>query len=159
MQKLMDRDLLAGLVLFVIGSIALANAGSDLMNWAFPLMAAYFIMFAAALLVGRALFAAVTERALDVISVSAEDRIVWLDVFTFLLIALCYLLVMYGLGFWLSSFIMLTLVSLYLTKDKTRHNVTLAIVTPLAACVVAYIVFLHVFYVPLPEASWWGAFG
>jgi hypothetical protein len=25
----------------------------------------------------------------------------------------------------------------------------------LAACVVAYILFLHVFYVPLPEAGWW----
>ena len=159
MQKFMDRDLLAGLVLFIIGSVALANAGSDLMNWAFPLMAAYFIMFAAAVLVVRAVFAAVTERALDIISVSAEDRIIWLDVFTFLVIALVYLLVMYGLGFWLSSFLMLSLVSLYLTKDKTRHNVVVAIVTPLAACVVAYVVFLHVFYVPLPEANWWGAFG
>ena len=158
MQKLMDRDLLAGLVLFIIGSIAWANAGSDLMNWAFPLMAAYFILFAAALLVGRALFAVVTERALDIISVSAEDRGAWLDVFTFLVITLCYLLVMYGLGFWLASFLMLSLVSLYLTKDKTRHNVALAIVVPLAACVVAYVVFLHVFYVPLPVATWWGAF-
>jgi Tripartite tricarboxylate transporter TctB family len=159
MQKLLDRDLLAGVILFIIGSIALANAGSDLMNWAFPLMAAYFIMFAAAVLVVRALFAAVTERVLDIISVSAEDRGIWLDVFTFLVIALCYLLVMYGLGFWLSSFLMLSLVSLYLTKDKTRHNVALAIVTPLAACVVAYVIFLHVFYVPLPEANWWGALG
>jgi Tripartite tricarboxylate transporter TctB family len=159
MQKLMNRDFLAGLVFFIIGSVALANAGSDLMNWAFPLMAAYFIMFAAAVLVVRALFAAVTERVLDIISVSAEDRGIWLDVFTFLVIALCYLLVMYGLGFWLSSFLMLSLVSLYLTKDKTRHNVALAIVTPLAACVVAYVIFLHVFYVPLPEANWWGALG
>jgi Tripartite tricarboxylate transporter TctB family len=159
MQKLMDRDFLAGVILFIIGAIALANAGSDLMNWAFPLMAAYFIMFAAALLVVRSLFGAVTQRALDVISIGAEDKTIWLDVLTFLVIALVYLLVMYGLGFWLSSFLMLALVSLYLTRDKTRHNVALAIVTPLAACVLAYLVFEHVFYVPLPEASWWGAFG
>jgi hypothetical protein len=159
MQKLMNRDLLAGVILFVIGLIAFANAGSDLMNWAFPLMATYFILFAAAVLIVSALFAAVTERALDVISVSAEDRVVWLDVFTFLAIALCYLLVMYGLGFWLASFLMLSLVSLYLTKDKTRRNVALAIVTPVAACVVAYVVFEQVFYVPLPDATWWGVFG
>ena len=159
MQKLMDRDFLAGVILFVIGSIAWANAGSDMMNWAFPLMATYFILFAGVVLVARALFAAATERALDIIRVGAEDRIIWLDVLTFLAIALCYLLVMYGLGFWLASFLMLSLVSLYLTKDKTRHNVVLAIVTPLAACVVAYVVFVHVFYVPLPQASWWGLFG
>ena len=155
MQKLMDRDLLAGVILFVIGSIAWANAGSDLMNWAFPLMATYFILFAAAVLVVHAVFAAVTEGAADIISTSAEDRVIWLDVFTFLLIAVVYLLVMSGLGFWLASFLMLSLVSLYLTKDKTRHNVTLAIVVPLAACVVAYIVFMHVFYVPVPQATWW----
>lgn len=159
MQKLLDRDLLSGVVLFLIGSFALANAGSDMMNWAFPLMAAYFIMFAAAILIVNALFAAFSERALDLIGVGAEDRVVWLDVFTFLVIAICYLLVMYGLGFWLSSFLMLALVSLYLTKEKTRKNIALAIVVPVAACVVAYIVFLHVFYVPLPNADWWGAFG
>jgi hypothetical protein len=155
----MDRDLLAALVLFCIGSVALANAGSDMMNWAFPLMAAYFIMFAAAVLVARVVFAAVAERVPDIISVSAEDRIVWLDVFTFLLIALGYLLVMYGLGFWLASFLMLSLVSIYLTQNKTRHNMALAIVVPLATCVVAYVVFLHVFYVPLPTASWWSGVG
>ncbi len=154
MQKLLDRDFLAALVLFIIGSIALAKAGADLMNWAFPLMAAYFIMFAAALLVARVVFAAIAKHAPDIISISAEDRTVWLDVFTFLSIALVYLLVLYGLGFWLSSFLMLSLVSIYLTRDKTRHNVVLAIVVPLAVCVVAYVVFLHVFYVPLPEATW-----
>jgi Tripartite tricarboxylate transporter TctB family len=154
MQKLMDRDLLAGLVLFAIGSVALANSGSDLMNWAFPLMATYFIMFAAAVLVGRAILAAVKERAPDAIRVSAEDRIIWLDVLIFLLIALVYLMVMYGLGFWLSSFLMLSLVSLYLTKDKTRHNMALAVIAPLAACLLAYVVFEHVFYVPLPDPTW-----
>lgn len=155
MQKLLDRDFLAALTLFGIGSVALAKAGADLMNWAFPLMAAYFVMFAAAVLVVSAGFAAVAKRAPDIISVSAEDRIVWLDVFTFLLIALGYLLVMYGLGFWPSSFLMVSLASIYLTKDKTRHNVVLAIVVPLAFCVVAYVVFQHVFYVPLPEGTWW----
>ena len=155
MQKLMDRDLLAGLVFLVIGLIALANAGADLMNWAFPLMAAYFVLFAAVVLIARAVFALITGRATDTISVSAEDKTVWLDVCIFLLIALVYMLVLYGLGFWLSSFLMLTLASIYLTQDKTPQNVAMAIVVPFASCVMAYVLFLHVFYVPLPEAHWW----
>ena len=159
MQRLMDRDLLSALVLFLIGAVALGNAGTDPMNWAFPLLAAYFIMFAAALLAARAVFAAVVKRAPDVISISADDKTVCLDVFAFLVIALVYLLVLYGLGFWLASFLMLSLVSIYLTRDRTRRNIGLAIVVPLATCVVAYIVFLHVFYVPLPDATWWGVFG
>lgn len=155
MQKLMDRDFLAGVILLIIGSIAWANAGSDMMNWVFPLLATYFLLFAGAVLIASAVFGAVTERAQDVISVSAKDRIVWLDVIVFLVIALFYLLVMYGLGFWLASFLMLSLVSLYLTQNKTRRNVALAIVTPLAACIMAYVVFELVFYVPVPAPTWW----
>jgi hypothetical protein len=155
MQKLMSRDLLAALVLLFIGTVAWAKSGSDLMNWAFPLLATYFILFAAAVLVVRAVVAAVAERAPDIIRIGAEDRTVWLDVSTFLVIALVYLLVLYGLGFWLSSFLMLSLASIYLTRDKTRHNIALAIIVPLATCVLAYVVFMHVFYVPVPEATWW----
>lgn len=159
MQKLMDRDVLAALVLFVIGSVSLSQAGADPMNWAFPLLATYFILFAAAVLAVRVVFTTVAKRAPDILHISAQDRIVALDVFWFLLISLGYLLVMYGLGFWLASFLMLSLASIYLTLDKTRRNIGLAIAVPLATCVVAYIVFQHVFYVPVPEATWWPGVG
>ena len=155
MQRLMDRDLLAALVLFGIGAIALANAGSDPMNWAFPLLAAYFIMFAAALLVARAVWAAVVQRAPDILSIGADDRTVWFDVATFLLIALVYLLVLYALGFWLASFLMLSVASVRLTLNRTPRTIGIAVGASLATCVVAWIVFQHVFYVPVPEADWW----
>ena len=153
MQKLRDRDLLAALVLFFIGAVSLAKSGDDLMNWAFPRLATYFILFFAAVLVVRVVFSAVAENAPNIISMSAEDRIVALNVFTFLLIALGYLLVMYSLGFWLASFLMLSLTSIYLTVDKTPRTIGIAVVVSLATCVVAYVVFQHVFYVPVPKAT------
>ena len=55
----------------------------------------------------------------------------------------------------LSGFLMLSLTSFYLTLDKTRRNVRIAMIVPLATCIVAYLVFTHVFYVPFPEATWW----
>ena len=125
------------------------------MNWVFPRLATYFVLIVAVILITRVIFADIVERAPDIISLAADDRIVFMDVFLFLLIALVYLLVMYGLGFWLSSFLMLSLASTYLTLEKTRRNMGVAIIVPLAACVVAYLVFLHVFYVPLPKATWW----
>ena len=155
MQKLMDRDFLAALVLLFIGIVSLAEEGPDLMNWVFPRLATYFVLIVAVILITRVIFADFVERAPDIISLAADDRIVFMDVFLFLLIALVYLLVMYGLGFWLSSFLMLSLASTYLTLEKTRRNMGVAIIVPLAACVVAYLVFLHVFYVPLPKATWW----
>jgi hypothetical protein len=155
MQKLMDRDFLAALVLLSIGSVSLAEAGSDPMNWAFPLLATYFILFVAAVLVVRVVFAEVAARVPDILSISAEDRVVARDVFVFLLIALGYLLLMYGLGFWLASFLMLLLASIYLTLNKTPRTMGLAVVVSLGTCVVAYVIFQHVFYVPVPQASWW----
>jgi len=64
------------------------------------------------------------------------------------------LLVMYGLGFWLASFLMLSLASIYLTLNRTTRTMGFAVVVSLATCVVAYVVFQHVFYVPVPQATW-----
>lgn len=160
MQKLTDRDFLAALVLFLIGTVSLAREGSDLMNWIFPRLATYFVLFVAAVLAARVVFAEAINRAPDIIGLSAEDRLVIVDVFLFLSIVLGYLLVMYGLGFWLASFLMLSLASIYLTLEKTRKNIGLAVVVPLGTCIVAYIIFQqgYLFYVPLPEARWWAGF-
>jgi uncharacterized BrkB/YihY/UPF0761 family membrane protein len=158
MQRLTDRDFLSALVLFLIGSVALYKEGDDLMNWVFPRLATYFVLFAAAVMAARVIFADTDKRVSEIIRVSAEDRLVALDVFVFLVIVFGYLLVMYGLGFWLASFLMLAVASIYLTLDKTRKNIVLAIVVPLGICIAAYIIFLHVFYVPVPEARWWAGF-
>ena len=95
------------------------------------------------------------RRVPDIVRLAQEDRSAVIDVLVFFLIVLAYMFVMYGLGFWLSSLLMLSLTSIYLTLDKTRRNIRLALVVPLVTCVVAYFVFLHVFYVPFPKAAWW----
>jgi hypothetical protein len=157
-EKLKDRDLLSALVLFLIGAISLSEAGTDSRNWMFPRLATYVILAAGAVLLVRFIIGVIIARAPDVIASSPEDRLVLVDLLVFGAIVLGYVFVMYGLGFWLASFLMLSLTSLYLTLEKTRRNLILAVAVPLAACVVAYIVFLHVFYVPLPEARWWVGF-
>ena len=77
----------------------------------------------------------------------------------FLVIVLAYMFVMFGLGFWLASFLMLSLASNYLTLQKTRRNIVLAVIVPLAVCAAAYFIFLHIFYVPFPKATWWPGLG
>ena len=155
MQRLKDTDLLSALVLFFIGAVSLSEAGTDVRNWIVPRLATYLILAIAVVLLARVVFAAVMKRVPDIIRTAPEDRAIFIDVVVFCAIVLGYMFVMYRLGFWLSSFLMLSLASLYLTLDKTRRNLGVAIVVPLATCVLAYVVFLHVFYVPLPEARWW----
>lgn len=158
MQRLVDRDLLSAMLLFFIGAVGLSAAGSDPRDWALPRLAIYVILAAAAILFAKVIFEAVMKRAPDVVRLVREDRPVYMDLTVFAAIVVCWMLVMFGLGFWLASFFMLSATSIYLTQEKTGRNILLAFVVPLAACCVAFFVFLHVFYVPLPDASWWAGF-
>ena len=159
MLRLVDRDLLTAMVLLIVGGVAWLSAGGDVKNWIFPLLAIYLILGIAAALLARVIFSAIFDYVPDDVRVSDEDKSVLFDVLVFLLIVLAYMFVMYGLGFWLSSFFMLSLASIYLTLDKTRRSIALAVIVPLAICSAAYFIFLHVFYVPFPKATWWPGLG
>ncbi|MFP6710488.1 MAG: tripartite tricarboxylate transporter TctB family protein [Rhodospirillales bacterium] len=159
MQRLLDRDLLTALVLFCIVAVFWADPSVDVKDWIFPVMAVYLLLGIAVALVARVVFQAFMKRLPDIINLAPEFRNSFIDVSVFFLIVLVYMFVMYGLGFWLSSLLMLSLTSIYLTLDKTRRNIRLALIVPLATCVIAYLVFTHVFYVPFPEASWWPGLG
>lgn len=155
MQRIVDRDVVSALLLFLVGGIFQSQMGTGMEDWIFPQVLTYLIISIGALLLLRVVLAALARRAPDLLRISREERGMVIDVVVFCVIAVTYMLVVNGLGFWLSSFLMLSLTSLYLTPQKTRRNVTLAIVVPLVACILAYIVFLHVFYVPVPTATWW----
>lgn len=158
MRSLLDRNLLASLALFAVGAVFSADGGDNIKDWIFPILATYVVLAIAAALLLLVVFKAIMKRDLDIISPTAEDRIAHFDVLVFFVIVLAYMFVMYGLGFWLSSFLMVLLTSTYLTMEKTRKNVMLAMVVPLGACIAAYFLFMHVFYVPFPKATWWAGF-
>lgn len=154
MQLLKDRDFLSALVLLVIGGVIWGDSGADVKDWIFPLLAAYLALGIGVFLLARVLLGGLLNRAPDLIEGLGEHRHVVIDLLVFGLVVLVYILVMKGLGFWLASFLMVTLTSLYLTLEKTRWKIITAILMPLVVCIVAYIVFVHIFYVPLPEAGW-----
>lgn len=158
MTRIIDRDIVAALVLFVVGGVALTQMGTGMQNWIFPQVLTYLILLIGAVLVLRVVFAAALKRAPDILRVTREQRGMVIDVVVFCAIVLAYVLVLDGLGFWLASFLMLSVASIYLTPNKTARNVTMAIAVPLITCIVAYVIFLHVFYVPVPEATWWAGF-
>ena len=158
MQRLLDRDLLTGLILLCIFGIFSADNSADPKDWIFPIIANYVILIVGIALFTRGAFALIMKRLPDIIHLTPEERIAYFDVLVFFLIVLAYMFVMYGLGFWLSSLLMVSLTSIYLTLDKTRLNIGLATVVPLGSCILFYFVFLHVFYVPFPRATWWPGF-
>ena len=155
MQRLVDRDLLTALVLFCIYAVFASGSSSDVKDWIFPILATYVILVIAVALVAKVSLAAIMKHIPDTVHLTQDERISSIDVLVFFLIVLAYMFVMYGLGFWLSSLLMVSLTSIYLTLDKTRRNIGLAMIVPLGSCILFYFVFLHVFYVPFPRATWW----
>ena len=155
MQRLLDRDLLTGLILLCIFGIFSADNSADPKDWIFPILATYVILAIAVALVARGAFALIIKRLPDIIHLTPEEGIAYFDVLVFFLIVLAYMFLMDGLGFWLSSFLMLSITSIYLTLDKTPRNIKLAMIVPLGSCIACYFAFLYFFYVPFPRATWW----
>jgi len=154
MGKILNTDFLTALVLFGVSALFAVGSSSDPKDWAFPLLANYVTLGIAIVFLVRAIYATIAHKVIDAIQITVEDRAAFLNVFIFLVIVLAYMFVMFGLGFWLSSLLMLVLASVYLTVEKTRRNLMLAIVVPIAICIIAFLIFTHVFYVPFPGAGW-----
>ena len=154
MQTLLDRNLLTALMLFGVSWMFSVGSSSDPKDWAFPLLANHVIFWVAVILLVQFLVSLVRKKMPDLLQFSTEDRYSAIDVLIFLVIVLAFMFVMGGLGFWLSSLLMLILASLYLTLDKTRRSVAIAAIVPFGVCVCAYLIFTYVFYVPFPEGTW-----
>ena len=159
MQKLLDRNLLAALILFGVSWMFSVGSSSDPKDWAFPLLANYVVIGVAVILLVLFLVSVVRKQVSDMLQFSADDQAAAIDVLMFLIFVLVIMFVMYGFGFWLSSLIMLIMASLYLTLDKTRRSVAVAIIVPIGICITAFLVFTYVFYVPFPQGSWLAGFG
>ena len=154
MQRLLDRDLVTGLVLLCVYALFIADSSADPKDWIFPILANYVILIIGIVLFARGAFALIFKR----LHADKEDRVALIDVLVFFLITLVYMFIMYGLGFWLSSWLMLSATSIYLTLDKTPRNIRIAMLVPLGTCIACYYAFLYFFYVPFPRATWWIGF-
>lgn len=154
MKRLADRDLVTALMLFGVSALFSVGSSSDPKDWAFPLLANYVVLGIAVAFLAKFIIAVVMKHLPDLITMTSDNWASARDVLVSLLIVLVYLFVMFGIGFWPASLIMLILTSLYLTQERTTRNMRLAIIVPICICIVAFLIFTQVFYVPFPEAGW-----
>jgi len=150
-----NTDFLTAVVLFVIGAIFLSDGGEDIKDWAFPLLATYVVLVGAVFFAAKFLFATMRGRVADLIEFDADHKLAAKDVFIFLVVVLIYMSLMRTIGFWPTSVVMLLVLSIYLTLEKTRQNMTSAILAPIITCIIAYLIFTYVFYVPFPPGTIW----
>lgn len=154
MKRLADHDLLTALMLFAVSAMFAVGSSSDPKDWAFPLLANYVTLGIGIAFLAKFLYTTAVKHTPDLLEMKAENRAAAIDVVVSLVIVLVYLFVMFRLGFWPASLAMLILTSLYLTRERTARNIRLAFIVPVCICVVSYLIFTQVFYVPFPESGW-----
>lgn len=155
MRRAIDRDLLGSLLLFLLAGVSFSQLGHERRDWVFPRYLTYLLFVLAAILAVKVIIRFATKR----VSTSTFDKSAAIkrtvDVVVFCVLALAYVLLANGLGFWTASLLMLIISSVYLKVEKTPKSMAIAVATAVVVCLLAYFVFLHLFYVPVPVAQWW----
>lgn len=159
----------------MLGGISLAAMGEGgLQDWVFPQTATYLLLLIGAILVAR--WALRRGRAGSRGSEGAgsepggggggEPRRVTLSVtargpgadVALLLAGLAVFVYLIPLvGFWSMSFAMVAVVSFLMAERKTIRNAAVSLAVAAVLSVVGYLVFMRVFFVPVPMSPWLNA--
>jgi hypothetical protein len=149
-QLIQDSDFVTGLVTFILANIAEQGAGHDVKDWIFPLMAAHtlyacslFFLFKSAI----KFFRNNLETDLNPGELRPIKDVTVFSVFVFI-----YLFIMYYLGFYVASLLLIWASIVFFTEEVDIRIIGKALLTAIIACIVAYVVFTHIFYVPFPKS-------
>lgn len=140
-----NADLAGAVVLAALGLVSLTQMGDDVRNWIFPRVLTYTLFAVAVVLVisgGRK----VVQGWPSDLRVPAGAT----DVVIFTAGAVVYAVSITWVGFWVPSFLMLALGSIFLSAKRNWRTALVSTVISFAACVAAYLVFTQLFFVALP---------
>lgn len=143
------RDVLAALALFAIAGVLLSQSGADLRDWVLPRTLNYLLIVVGVVLLVRGLVRP-RETVHVVPRLSRGGR----DAVLFVAVAVGYVAVMPIAGFWITSAVVIVVLSVALAESRNLRTVLVSVAAAVAICVVFYVLMLHVFYVPLPEGVW-----
>jgi putative tricarboxylic transport membrane protein len=145
-------DLLASLTLFLIAAVLLSQTGEGARDWAMPRSLCYVLISVGLVLLLKGLVRPGDKVPL----VPAVARGHGLDTAFFIAVAVIYVLVIPVLGFWISSAVILFVLSVALAEKRDLRTALQSAAVAVGVCVAAYLLMQHVFYVPLPQGSVFG---
>jgi len=149
-QLIQDSDFVTGLVTFIVANIAEQGAGNDIKDWIFPLMAAHTLYVCSLFFLFKSAIKFFRNNLVTDLK-PGELRPIR-DVTVFSVFVFIYLFIMYYFGFYVASLLLIWASVVYFTEEVDVKIVGKALLTAIIACVVVYVVFTHVFYVPFPKS-------
>lgn len=145
-------DLLGAVALFAVSAVFLLGAGEGLRDWLFPRSLASTLMVVGVVLAASGLRGQGPRTAPRPLRVDPRR----IDVAVFLGLAVVYVVLTPYAGFWAMSAVMLFAASVYLGDDRRVGTLLRSAAIVVVVCVLAYVLFVKVFFVPLPTANWLG---
>jgi hypothetical protein len=142
-------DLLAAVSLFLIAAVLLSQTGDGVRDWAMPRSLCYLVIGVGVVLLVKGL----VRPGEKVPLIPPVVRHKGLDTAFFITAAVAYVLAIPIFGFWLSSAVTIFGLSVALAEKRDVRAVLTSGVTAVVVCAGAYLLMLHVFYVPLPWGS------
>lgn len=146
--RLLNLDLVGALLLCAIGLVSVSQMGEGMRNWVFPRSLTYILFIVAAVLIVTGVRKYLQQKPAEIVIPAGAGGVI-----VFALGAIVYVFLINVLGFWIPSFLVLVVGTLYLSSERGWRAAAIASAIALGTCVGAYVLFTQIFYVALPQGG------
>lgn len=153
---LKDSDVITTILLLGISFIFYSGSGADAKDWVFPLMATFSLFSISIFFLIRSVLKIVSGTIVSDLDIESDQMPSIINVIFFSLFIFIFLLLLFAFGFWVASLALLWTSIAYFNPDKTPKTIIKSLLIATISCIIAYVVFTHIFYVPFPEARLFG---
>ena len=151
-----DSDVLTTILLFGISFIFYSGSGANAKDWVFPLMATFSLFGISIFFLIKSIIKILSgtidpDLEIDPYHIPSILNVIFFSLFIFI-----FLLLLFAFGFWIASLVLLWTSIAYFNPDKNLKAILKSLLIAIISCLVAYVVFTHIFYVPFPESRLFG---
>lgn len=153
---LKDSDVITTILLLGISFIFYSGSGANAKDWVFPLMATFSLFGISIFFLIKSILKIVSGTIVSDLEIETEQVPSIINVIFFSLFMFIFLFLLFAFGFWIASLALLWTSIAYFNPDKTLKTIIKSLLIAIISCLVAYVVFTHIFYVPFPESRLFG---
>ena len=157
-KLIQDSDLATGLLLLFVASFSYAGVADNIwedyayIDWVFPLMSCFLLFSISAVYLVKSSIKIVKGTTISDLKIDKSEIPSIINVIVYTLLLFCYLVLLFVFGFWAASILLLWSGITYFRPEINRSSIIKSLIISIITCVVAYIVFTHIFYVPFPQS-------
>ena len=153
---LKDSDVITTILLLGISFIFYSGSGANAKDWVFPLMATFSLFGISIFFLIKSILKIVSGTIFSDLEIETDQVLSIINVIFFSLFMFIFLFLLFAFGFWIASLALLWTSIAYFNPDKTLKTIIKSLLIAIISCLVAYVVFTHIFYVPFPESRLFG---